>query len=118
MPESTQLTADAPPIAAPLGLSSTVFTDQASGSLVTQPHFAVNLPVVELKGVRIHSVTEAQSVQHILEQLDAGKGGWVVTPNLDHLRRLTRDRKLRALYSHASLVVADGMPLIWASRIQ
>jgi N-acetylglucosaminyldiphosphoundecaprenol N-acetyl-beta-D-mannosaminyltransferase len=53
-----------------------------------------------------------------MDGLAAGRGGWVVTPNLDHLRRLAADRKLRALYAHATLVVPDGMPLIWAAKLQ
>src|SRR5205814_2356798 len=39
-------------------------------------------------------------------------------PNLDHLRRLRRDEALRELYGTAGLVLADGMPLIWAARLQ
>src|SRR5439155_13373333 len=55
---------------------------------------------------------------HILSELDAGRGGMVVTPNLDHLRRYTRDLSFGALIAEADLVVPDGMPLIWASRLQ
>ena len=41
--------------------------------------------------LRIHAVTEAQSVRCVMEGLSTGRGGWVVTPNLDHLRRLAAD---------------------------
>ena len=75
-------------------------------------------PVVELHGVMLHGVTEQQCVQHILEELDALRGGMVVTPNLDHLRRCVKDLNFGALVAEADLVVADGMPLVWASRIQ
>jgi N-acetylglucosaminyldiphosphoundecaprenol N-acetyl-beta-D-mannosaminyltransferase len=50
--------------------------------------------------------------------LAAGRGGCIVTPNLDHLRRLARDAGLRDRYALADLRVADGMPLVWASRLQ
>lgn len=46
------------------------------------------------------------------------RGGWIVTPNLDHMRRLARDDRLRASYSRADLAVADGMPLVWMARLQ
>lgn len=69
-------------------------------------------------GTRIHSVTETQVIGHILSELEAGRGGWVVTPNLDHVRRLRKDESLKELYSTAGLSVADGMPLIWASKLQ
>lgn len=76
------------------------------------------LPVVELSGVRIHAVTEAQTVDHVLSALEAGRGGWVITPNLDHLRRAKRDATFADYLRKADLVVADGMPLVWASRLQ
>jgi N-acetylglucosaminyldiphosphoundecaprenol N-acetyl-beta-D-mannosaminyltransferase len=76
------------------------------------------LPTIRLHGVRIHAVTEQQAIGHILQSLDEGQGGWVITPNLDHLRRLSRDPELRQLYDQASLMLADGMPLVWAAKLQ
>lgn len=75
-------------------------------------------PTIELNGVKLHAVTEAQVVQHILSELAARRGGVVVTPNLDHLRRYLHDLSFGALITEADLVVADGMPLVWASRLQ
>src|SRR5262249_17040182 len=76
------------------------------------------LPVVSLRGVRLHAVTERQCVATIMEALQEGRGGWVYTPNIDHLRRQLASHEYARLCSTASLVVADGMPLIWASRLQ
>jgi N-acetylglucosaminyldiphosphoundecaprenol N-acetyl-beta-D-mannosaminyltransferase len=76
------------------------------------------LPVIELDGVRIHAIDERACIEHILNELAAGRGGFVVTPNVDHLRRCRRDVNFAALVTEASLVVADGMPLVWASRLQ
>lgn len=76
------------------------------------------LPHIELNGVKLHAVTEAQVIAHILDELDAGRGGVVVTPNLDHLRRYCHDLSFGALIAEADLIVADGMPLVWASRLQ
>lgn len=76
------------------------------------------LPVVRLKGVELHAITERQCIEHILRKLDQGVGGTVVTPNLDILRRCTRDLMFATLVSESDLVIADGMPLVWASRLQ
>jgi N-acetylglucosaminyldiphosphoundecaprenol N-acetyl-beta-D-mannosaminyltransferase len=76
------------------------------------------LRVVHLRGVPVHALSEPQCVAHILDALARGRGGWVVTPNLDFLRRLEGDRDFAALFRRATLVVADGMPLVWASRLQ
>ena len=77
-----------------------------------------SFPMVQLLGVELHAISEKRTIDHILDELDAGNGGVVVTPNLDHLRRCTRDLSFNALVAEADLVVADGMPLIWASKLQ
>ena len=78
---------------------------------------AAPLPTVEILGVRIHAITEAQTVARILDELDAGRGGMVVTPNLDHLRRCARSPEYARLVAAGELVVPDGVPILWASRI-
>ena len=77
-----------------------------------------SLPVVFLMGVPFAAVTEPQCVRHVLDEIDAGRGGWIVTANLDFLRRLVRDASFSSLCAKASLTIADGMPVVWASRIQ
>src|SRR5688572_21877328 len=84
----------------------------------SRPISTSGLPTIRLHGIELNAITEARCVEHILDELDAGNGGVVVTPNLDHLRRCTRDLAFGALVAEASLVVADGMPLVWASRLQ
>jgi N-acetylglucosaminyldiphosphoundecaprenol N-acetyl-beta-D-mannosaminyltransferase len=73
---------------------------------------------VTLRGVGFDRVREAEAVDHLLDALEAGRGGWVVTSNLDHLLRAGRDAEFRAMLDEADLVVADGAPLVWASRLQ
>lgn len=41
----------------------------------------------------------------------------VVTGNLDHLYRLQSDADFKRSYEAASLVLADGMPIVWLSKI-
>ncbi len=76
------------------------------------------LKSIDLHGIRLHTLSESQCIAHIMEQLGGGYGGTVVTPNLDHLRRCVKDLHFGALVAEADLVVADGMPLVWASRLQ
>lgn len=73
---------------------------------------------VWLRGVRFDAVTEAASVARVIDGLARGRGGWVVTSNLDHLRRAGRDAEFRRMVGAADLVVADGAPLVWAARLQ
>jgi len=78
----------------------------------------MRVPTIELWGTPFHAIDERQCVREILERHAAGKGGWVATHNLDHLRRLRNDREFAAICRTASLRMADGMPLIWASKMQ
>jgi N-acetylglucosaminyldiphosphoundecaprenol N-acetyl-beta-D-mannosaminyltransferase len=73
---------------------------------------------VRLAGLDFDALSEQQVVARIVGDLADGRGGWVVTPNIDICRRLGRDPAARDLVRGASLVVADGMPLVWASRLR
>jgi N-acetylglucosaminyldiphosphoundecaprenol N-acetyl-beta-D-mannosaminyltransferase len=63
-------------------------------------------------------VDEDGMLDHMFGELAAGRGGWLITANLDFLRRFAKEPQMRALYRQADVMVADGMPLVWASRLQ
>lgn len=73
---------------------------------------------MRLGDIHVDVVREAECVQHVMARLAAGAGGWIATVNVDHLSRLRKDPEFRRAYDHATLVVVDGMPLVWASRLQ
>lgn len=102
------------------GTAGGVMTRAAAGRmrLVSRDGRHERLPIVTVHGVTIHAVTEGRAIKHIIDELEVGRGGTVVTPNLDHLRRCEKDMSFCALVAEADLVVADGMPLIWASKVQ
>lgn len=72
---------------------------------------------VRLGGVDFDACTEADLVAYVMEALDAGVGGTIVTPNVDILRVVRKDADARALVNAAQVVVADGMPLLWAAKV-
>lgn len=76
------------------------------------------MPKVELRGARLAALTEAECVHLILSELGHARGGWLVTMNLDHLRRFDQGGRYAAILRRASLMIADGMPLVWASYLQ
>jgi len=69
-------------------------------------------------GTQIHNLNQSEVVATVLAALREGRGGSIVTPNIDNLRIISASPELAALVSRAELVVADGMPLVWASRLQ
>lgn len=76
------------------------------------------LPTIELAGLRLACVTESDVIEHVFSVLGRGDGGWIITANVDHLQRYTTDQEIVDLYKNADLIVADGAPLIWASRLR
>lgn len=71
-----------------------------------------------LAGLEFDRLTEQQVVDHIITASRRGEGGRVVTPNVDICRLTRRDLALRSLVAGASLIVPDGTPLVWASRLR
>ncbi len=73
---------------------------------------------VTIAGVAFHALSEADCVSHVFSELGNEHGGWIVTANLDHLRRCQGASDYAVLIGKADLVVADGMPIVWASSLQ
>lgn len=72
---------------------------------------------LQIGRVPIDVVTFQQAVDRIEALVDAKAGGFVFTPNVDHVVNVETDDAFAAAYRRASLSVADGMPLVWASRV-
>ncbi len=78
---------------------------------------APRLPApVELGRLSVHPVTLDGAVDHIMAMIDAKLGGFVVTPNVDHVCLVERNDELRSIYARADLVLTDGKPLVWLAR--
>ncbi|MFI7598585.1 WecB/TagA/CpsF family glycosyltransferase [Actinoplanes sp. NPDC049681] len=72
---------------------------------------------VELDGTGFDRITEGEVVAVVREAISAGRGGRILTPNIDILRQSRVDDEVRTYLDDADLVVADGMPLVWASKL-
>ncbi|WP_245642278.1 WecB/TagA/CpsF family glycosyltransferase [Nonomuraea candida] len=72
---------------------------------------------VRVGGVEVDAVTEDEVLRRVAVALEEGRGGRIVTPNVDICRAAATDPALRELVCSADLVVADGMPLVWAARL-
>ena len=70
---------------------------------------------VEILEMRVDAVSPEEAVGRIVGSTG---GGCVLTPNLQHLRAYRRRPAIREAFERCELVVADGMPLVWASRVQ
>ena len=73
---------------------------------------------VELAGARIDRVDLALAVSRISGFLADGARHQIVTVNLDFLRIARQNDPFREAINRADLAVADGMPLVWVSRLK
>lgn len=71
---------------------------------------------VEVLGLPIDALSHHEVLAHIVGKASAGRGGIVLTPNLELLRQ-SLDPRRRHHFERADLVVADGAPLVVAARL-
>jgi exopolysaccharide biosynthesis WecB/TagA/CpsF family protein len=67
--------------------------------------------------VRITHPDRSALLADVSDRLAAGRGFALATLNLDHLEKLRRLPDFRAAYAAQDMVVADGNPVVWLSRI-
>jgi len=78
------------------------------------------VPEVKLFQIRISNLTLTEVVEHInflLTNWKKRKGIYIVTPNVDHIIRIHEDRELEKIYDKAEIILADGMPVVIASKL-
>ena len=70
-----------------------------------------------IAGIEVDRVTISDAMERIAAFSRTRNRHIVVTPNLEHMLRLRSDYAFRSAYAAASLVLADGMPLVWVSHL-
>lgn len=72
---------------------------------------------LRLGRLEVDPVTFDEALDAVEALVAAGEGGGVYTPNVDHVVNVETNEAFRGAYARASLSLADGMPLVWASRL-
>jgi N-acetylglucosaminyldiphosphoundecaprenol N-acetyl-beta-D-mannosaminyltransferase len=77
------------------------------------------LKQISLFGIKIHAVDMRSAVETVLSWCRDAQSScrYVVTPNVDHTVMFQSRADLRQAYEDASLVLADGAPVVLASRL-
>jgi N-acetylglucosaminyldiphosphoundecaprenol N-acetyl-beta-D-mannosaminyltransferase len=70
-----------------------------------------------LGSVPVDGVTRGEALARLAALVEAGEGGVVFTPNVDHVVLAGEDRRFREAYAACSLSLVDGMPVLWACRL-
>ena len=75
-------------------------------------------PRVHIDDLRFDRVTMGSAVRRIVKMAKRrDRARYVCTGNLDHLVIADHDPEFRAAYRGADLVVADGAPVVWLSKL-
>ena len=85
-----------------------------------RPRWSGYVNSVQLFGMSLSRVTMKEAISQLLSWCDEPRGlicRYVVTPNVDHAVLFQKRDDLRAAYADASLVLADGAPIVLASRL-
>ncbi len=80
---------------------------------VTSPS---DLETVALGSLFAHRVTFEEAVERIVTLALAKQGGYVVTPNVDHVCVAVLNPDFERAHRSASLSTVDGTPLMWLSK--
>lgn len=72
---------------------------------------------MKFMNTEIDNLTMDEALRRIDELIQEDRCAYVVTPNVDHIVKLEHDKELHKAYKHADLILTDGKPLIWISRL-
>lgn len=72
---------------------------------------------IKFLNTKVDNITMAQALEKIDELVINKKPSYVVTPNVDHVVKLENDNEFRKVYEEADLILTDGQPLIWISKL-
>jgi N-acetylglucosaminyldiphosphoundecaprenol N-acetyl-beta-D-mannosaminyltransferase len=67
--------------------------------------------------IHVDYATMDEAIERIIQLAKVRVGGYIYTPNVDHIVLAERDAYLREAYAGTALSLADGMPLVWLSRM-
>ncbi len=78
---------------------------------------AGNTDRVRIGSIEITNLSWKEAIGRVEEMIRSEEPEYALTPNVDHVVLAEQDPALRRIYAECPLVLADGMPLIWASRL-
>jgi N-acetylglucosaminyldiphosphoundecaprenol N-acetyl-beta-D-mannosaminyltransferase len=70
---------------------------------------------VQFLNARYDPLTLSQTVDAVFRHVESGHGGWLCTVNVAILMMMRSDMRLQSFVDRASLVVADGQPIVWCA---
>lgn len=71
---------------------------------------------VQILNSEFDAVTTNEAVEWSMQLIQSGQRGYICTVNVAILMMMRTDERLRRFTEKATLIVADGKPIVWVSR--
>ena len=72
---------------------------------------------IELLGINIDNYTMEETIIEIERLINYDKSSIIFTPNVHRIVSAYKDKFIREIYDNADMLIPDGLPLVWASKI-
>lgn len=72
---------------------------------------------MDFLNTRVDNLTMEEALVKTQKLIEENKTAYVVTPNVDHIVVMEKDEEFSKLYREADLILTDGKPLIWISKL-
>ena len=72
---------------------------------------------IEILGCKIDNLSMEETLQKVDDFIQSGRPHQHVVVNVDKLVKASRDPQLRRIINQCALINADGMAVVWASRL-
>lgn len=73
---------------------------------------------IRILNTQVDNITMSEAVSRVVEFIHSNKKAYIVTPNLDHIVMIEKDAQFKKIYENASLILTDGQPLVWISKLK
>ncbi len=72
---------------------------------------------IRLLNIEVDNLTMSEALDAIGALIQKNKPSFAVTPNVDHIVQIEKGGELADIYKKADLILTDGKPLIWISKL-
>lgn len=73
---------------------------------------------IRILNTEVDNVTMSEAIDIIDKMVSDKIPSYIVTPNINHIVLIEKDIKFKQIYKNANLILTDGKPLIWISKIK
>ncbi len=73
---------------------------------------------MDFLNTHVDNLTMEEAINEIDNLIRERKHSYVVTPNMDHIVLMEKDKFFKEVYDNADLILTDGKPLLWIAKKQ